>query len=203
MKNRYLQPVRITCIALAASATLYVANAQSIRVGDAELLYTSDGLPIRYDGTICTLKKDGNAICFFGSFGCRFEPGESRRSRHWWFSGSPEDPLKIHMSSKTEEEFWDYNGNYQDADEAGIWILAIHQLENGDLLAVTHAEYRYPSDPADQYPSGHRFALGLGYSTDGGDHWAYCGEIARAANDAVNVGGGAYILREGYLYLFQ
>jgi hypothetical protein len=202
MKYRFLQRMRIIRAAVMAGAVASMASAQTISVGEAELLYTLDEIPIRYDGTISTLRKDGNAMCFFGSFGCRIEPGGSRRSRHWWFSGPPEDPLKTHLQSKAEDAFWDYNGNYQNAAEAGIWILAMHQLENGDLLAVTHAEYRYPGDQAGQYPAGHRFALGLGYSTDGGNHWTYCGETVRAANDAVNVGGGAYILREGFMYAY-
>ncbi len=184
------------------SGTQAAAQAQSIRVGEAELIYTYDEIPIRYDGTISTLRKHGNAMCFFSSFGCRIEPGETRRSRHCWFSGPPNDPLKIHESSRTEEECWDYNGSYQDTDAEGVWILAMHQLENGNLLAITHAEYHYPDDPPENYPSGHRFSLGLGYSTDGGDHWTYCGEIVKAANDAKNVGGGAYILRDGYIYAY-
>ncbi|QHI69823.1 hypothetical protein [Tichowtungia aerotolerans] len=202
MKKKSLQKIMSFCGLMAVFSALTAANAQAIRVGDAELLYTMDEIPIRYDGTISTLRKEGNAVCFFGSFGCRFEPGGERRSRHWWFSGPPEGPLKIHLESRTEEECWDYNGHYQDTAEAGIWILAVHRLATGGLLAVTHAEYRYPDDRPDQYASGHRFALGLGDSTDGGDHWTYCGEIAKAANDAVNVGGGAYILREGYIYAY-
>ncbi len=202
IKRRFSQSACFICGIVAALSVRMTVNAQGIHVGDAELLYTRDEIPIRYDGTISTLRKHGNTMCFFSSFGCRIESDETRRSRHSWFSGPPEDPLKIHESSRTEEECWDYNGFYQDTVEEGIWILAMHQLENGDLLAITHAEYHYPDDPKEKYASGHRFALGLGYSTDGGDHWIYCGEIVKAANDATNIGGGAYILRAGYIYAY-
>ena len=170
--------------------------AATIKVGAAELIYSQDEIPIRYDGTICTLRKDGNAMCFFSSFGCRFEPGGNRRSRHSWHTGTPDDPLKVHLLSKPEEEFWNYNGYYRDTDEEGIWILAMHQLENGNLLAITHAEINYPADQT------YRFRLGLGYSTDRGEHWTYCGEIVTAASDTTNVGGGAYILRGDYIYAY-
>ena len=40
------------------------ANAQSITVGKPELLYTEDEIPIRYDGTLTTLRKYGNTMYF-------------------------------------------------------------------------------------------------------------------------------------------
>ncbi|TAN38839.1 MAG: hypothetical protein EPN23_00895 [Verrucomicrobia bacterium] len=169
---------------------------KAIKVGKPELIYTQEEIPIRYDGTVSTLRKDGKDMCFFSSYGCRIKPGGNHRSRHSWFSGPPEDPLKVHLSSKTEEEFWDYNGYYQNMQEAGLWILALHQLENGDLLAITHAELQYPTNKI------YRFRLGLGYSTDKGAHFTYCGEIIKAADDITNVGGGAYILRDGYIYAY-
>ena len=69
-----------------------MASAQPIKVGEAELFYTLDEIPIRYDGTIYPLRKKGNVICFLGSFGCRIEPGDSRRSLRWRVGGQPEDP---------------------------------------------------------------------------------------------------------------
>ena len=171
-------------------------GAQTLKVGKAELIYSQDEIPICYDGTVCTLRKDGKNMCFFSSFGCRLKPGFNRRSRHSWFSGPPEDPLKVHLLSKTEEEFWDYNGYYQNTKEAGIWVLAMHQLKNGNLLAITHAELLYSTNKT------YRVRLGLGYSTDKGKHFTYCGEIVKPADDEANVGGGAYILREGYIYAY-
>ena len=177
-----------------------VAAAQAseiIKIGNAELIYAYGEVPIRYDGTLSTLRKYGDdSIYFFSSYGCRIDPGATPPSRHAWFHGPPEDPLQILDTSKPEEDLWDYNGYYQDTDQEGIWILAMHQLDNGDLLAITHAEYNYPTDGA------FRFALGLGYSTDRGEHWTYCGEIAKAAMDTTNVGGGAYILRGDYIYAY-
>jgi len=173
------------------------ANAQSIKVGKPELLYTEDEIPIRYDGTLTTLRKYGNTLWFYHPFGCRIEPGGKRRSRHSWHYGPPEDPLKVHHRSMTEEEFWDYNGYYQDTEEEGIWILAMHQLDNGHLLGITHAEINYTKNRKEQ-----RFAVGIGYSTDRGDSWTYCGEIIKAADERLNVGGGAHILKGEYIYVY-
>jgi len=173
------------------------ANARSIKVGEPELLYTEDEIPIRYDGTLTTLRKYGNTMYFYHPFGCRIEPGGKRRSRHSWHYGPPEDPLKVHHLSVTEEEFWDYNGYYQGTEEEGIWILAMHQLENGNLLGITHAEINYTKNRKEQ-----RFVVGIGYSTNRGDKWTYCGEIIKAADERQNVGGGAYILKEDYIYVY-
>ncbi len=181
---------------LHANATAADANEARMSYGAIELIYTEDEIPIRYDGSLSTIRKDGE-MHFFHSFGCRLEPGNKRRSRHSWHKGPPEDPLKVHLGSKTDEELWDYNGYYQDLLEQGIWILGMYECPNGELLAVTHAELVKTKRRADQ-----RFALGLGHSTDRGASWTYCGEIVRPADDRQNVGGGAYVIRGEYLYVY-
>ena len=173
-----------------------LSEGQTIHIGDAELIYTKDEIPIRYDGSMSTIKKDGT-MHFFHSFGCRIEPGSNRRSRHSWHHGPPMDPLKVHDMSKTDDEFWDYNGFHQDTKEEGIWILGMYKRDNGDLLAITHSEINYTDQHREQ-----RFAIGLGYSRDGGESWTYCGEIVRAADNRTNVGGGAYIIHDGYLHVY-
>ncbi|HUV66253.1 MAG TPA: hypothetical protein VMW24_20345 [Sedimentisphaerales bacterium] len=175
-------------------------QAQQVKLGELKLIYTEDEIPIRYDGSLSTLRKDGE-MHFFHSFGCRLKPGQTRRSRHSWHKGPPDDPLKCHVGSKTDEALWDYNGYYQDLAEQGLWILGMYECPNGDMLAITHAELNKAHEGminrADQ-----RFALGLGYSTDRGLSWTYCGEIVRPADDRHNVGGGAYIIRGDYLYVY-
>jgi lysophospholipase L1-like esterase len=179
-------------------------TAKQLKAGPVELIYTEDEMPIRYDGSLSTIRRNGE-MHFFHSFGCRFPPIEDetkpkvRRSRHSWHKGTPDDPLKVHLMSKTEEELWDYNGYYQDQKlkEAGIWILGMYECPNGDLLAIAHAELNTSNDWKDQ-----RFAMGLGYSTDRGASWTYCGEIIKPADDRQNIGGGAYIVRDGYLMVY-
>ncbi|MEN8254411.1 MAG: GDSL-type esterase/lipase family protein [Verrucomicrobiota bacterium] len=177
---------------------------KELKVADVELIYTEDEIPIRYDGSLSTIRRNGE-MHFFHSFGCRFPPvgdeagSKVRRSRHSWHKGTPLDPLKTHLFSKTEEELWDYNGYYQEDNltEEGIWILGMHECPNGDLLAITHAELNTTKDWRDT-----TFAMGIGYSTDNGASWTYCGETIRPADDRQNSGGGAYIIKDGYLYVY-
>jgi hypothetical protein len=183
---------------IACTLFLSSSHAQTIKIGEAELIYTEDEIPIRYDGSLSTIKKDENSIYFFHSFGCRIKQESSRRSRHSWHYGPPLDPLKVHHFSKTDDEFWDYNGYYQGLEEEGIWILGMYKRENGDLLGITHSEVRdFPGEMEDQV-----FAIGLGYSTDDGASWTYCGEIVRAGDPHANVGGGAFIIKDDYLYVY-
>jgi hypothetical protein len=112
------------------------------------------------------------------------------------------DPLQHHVSSTTDKDLWDYNGFYEDVDEKGIWILGIYACPNGDLLGITHAELNMKNEAGRIDRKNQRFALGLGYSTDGGASWTYCGEIVRPADDRQNIGGGAYIVHDGYLQVY-
>ncbi len=136
MKNKIGYVVTLVLVQLLLAVSL---QAQQIKLGELELIYTEDEIPIRYDGSLSTVRKDGE-MHFFHSFGCRLETNQQRRSRHSWHKGPPDDPLKCHVGSKTDKAFWDYNGYYQDQMEKGIWILGMYQCPNGDLLAITHAE---------------------------------------------------------------
>ena len=197
MKTKIGVLVSLAVIQLITAASL---QAQELKLGELKLMYTEDEIPIRYDGSLSTIRKDGE-MHFFHSFGCRLKTSETRRSRHSWHKGTPDDPLKCHVASKTEDEFWDYNGYYGDLAEEGIWILGMYQCPGGDILAITHAELNAGSGGRIERKE-QRFALGLGYSTDGGATWTYCGEIVRPADDRQNVGGGAYILRGEYIYVY-
>jgi len=198
MTNTFRDRIILVIIAIVPAGFL---QAQQIKLGELELIYTEDEIPIRYDGSLSTLRKNGE-MYFFHSFGCRIEPGQSRRSRHSWHKGPPDDPLKCHVVSKTDEELWDYNGYYQDQVEQGTWILGMYECPNGDLLAITHAELNNaPKDARNRRIEQH-FVLGLGYSTDRGLSWTYCGEIVRPADDRHNVGGGAHLIVGDAIYVY-
>ena len=197
MRNKRGYLITLAIVPLLFAVSL---QAQQLQLGELQLVYTEDEIPIRYDGSLSTLRKDGE-MYFFHSFGCRIAPGQERRSRHSWHKGTPEDPLKCHVGSKTDEAFWDYNGHYEGLAEEGIWILGMYECPSGDLLAITHAELNAGSDGVIKRAS-QRFALGLGYSTDRGAGWTYCGEIVRPADDRHNVGGGAYVIRDDYLHVY-
>ena len=168
--------------------------AGQIELGEKELIYTDSHIPIRYDGSLSTIKRDDSSLFFFHSYGCR-ERGN--RSRHAWFYGTELDPLAHLVSETTDRKLWDYRGYYQDAVQKGLWILGMYKRENGDLLAITHSEINYKvGDRTFDY------TIGLGYSTDKGQTWTYCGEIVAPAFRRTNVGGGAYIIKDEYLYVY-
>ena len=193
-----MKQIKCTCIIIVSYMMIFSSsNAQSIQIGEAELLYTEDEIPICYDGSLSTIKKEDGTMYYFHSFGCTFEPGPKRRSRHSWHYGPPLDPLKVHHMSKVEDDFWDYNGFYQDTEQEGVWILGMYKRDNGDLLGITHSEVKYSLQER-----RFRYSIGLGYSRDEGESWTYCGEIIRAADDRTNVGGGAYIILDDYLYVY-
>jgi len=174
-----------------SSPKTYTGN---IVLGEKELIYTDINIPIRYDGSLSTIKRDDSTLFFFHSYGCR-EPGN--RSRHAWFYGTELDPLSHLVSETTDADLWDYNGYYQETVQKGVWILGMYKRDNGDLLAITHSETNYKvGDRTFDY------AIGLGYSRDQGKSWTYCGEIILPAFRRTNVGGGAYIIKDGYLYVY-
>lgn len=191
----------VAVLTLAHLAFAVSLPAQQLKLGELKLIYTEDEIPIRYDGSLSTIRRDGE-MYFFHSFGCRLETSPLRRSRHSWYKGPPDDPLQCHVASKTDKAFWDYNGHYQDQVEKGIWILGMYQCPNGDLLGITHAELNNAPKNTRGRQAHQRFALGLGYSNDGGMSWTYCGEIVRPADDRQNVGGGAYVIRGDDMYVY-
>ena len=165
-----------------------------IELGEKELIYTDGKIPIRYDGSLSTIQRDDSTMFFFHSYGCR-ERGN--RSRHAWFYGTELDPLAHLVSETTDAIIWDYNGYYQDTVQRGIWILGMYKRDNGDLLAITHSETNNKvGDRTFEY------SIGLGYSRDQGKNWTYCGEVITPAFRRTNVGGGAYIIKEDYLYVY-
>ncbi len=175
----------------ASSAKQYTGK---IVLGEKELIYNDSKIPIRYDGSLSTIKRDDSTMFFFHSYGCR-ELGN--RSRHSWFYGTEADPLAHLVSETTEAKLWDYHGYYQDTVQSGIWILGMYQRANGDLLAITHSETNYNlGDRTFDY------SIGIGYSIDKGKSWTYCGEIIKPASRRTNVGGGAYIIKDKHLYIY-
>jgi hypothetical protein len=165
-----------------------------IELGEKELIYTDSNIPIRYDGSLSTIQRDDSTMFFFHSYGCR-ERGN--RSRHAWFYGTELDPLGHVVSETTDADLWDYSGYYQDTVQKGIWILGIYKRVMGDVLAITHSE---PNDRVGDRTFD--YSIGLGYSRDAGKSWTYCGEIILPAFRRTNVGGGAYLIKDDYLYVY-
>jgi hypothetical protein len=171
---------------------------KSIHLGEKELIYTDENIPIRYDGSLSTLRKDANLMYFFHSYGCRIDKlNKNTKSSHKCFLGYEKEPLKEKVFDAIEEDFLDYNGFYQDTFQEGIWILGMYKRKNGDLLAITHSEVNYYKDHMKFL-----YTIGLAYSKDNGKSWIYCGEIIKPSLRMQNTGGGAYIIKGSDIYVY-
>jgi len=174
------------------------SSAPQIKLGPLVMIYDAPQTPIRYDGSLSPLRRDGN-MHFFHSFGCR----DNKISSHTWHKGTISNLFEIKMSDRKEREIWNYDGFYGNLPVKGIWILGTYKCPNGDLLGITNAELNSLKESDTQtYDANLRYALGLGYSTDNGLSWTYCGEIVRPGDDRCNIGGGAYIIRDEYIYVY-
>jgi hypothetical protein len=174
-----------------------IINGKKLMLAEKELIYTDDNIPIRFDGSLSTIRKDNTSMYFYHSYGCRIEPTSANNSSHKCFLGSDINPLDQMVFNIREDDYWDYNGYYQDRLQEGIWILGMYKCDNGDLLAITHSESNYSaSDEAFLY------TIGIGYSTNNGQNWTYCGDIIKPAKETLNIGGGAYVVDDEFIYVY-
>ena len=198
---KFRSSVAGSVLLLLVSAAGYGAmpsSATQIKLGPLVMIYDAPQTSIRYDGSLCPLRRDGE-MYFFHSFGCR----NNKISSHTWHKGTISNLFEVKISDKKERETWNYNGFYRNLLVKGIWVLGIYKCPNGDLLGITHAELNNLKDGGTQiYTTNQQYALGLGYSTNNGLNWTYCGEIVRPGDDRCNVGGGAYLIRDEYIYVY-
>ncbi len=174
------------------------SSAQQIRLGPLVRIYDAPETPIRYDGSLSTLRRDGE-MHLFHSFGCR----DNKISSHTWHKGTISNLFAVKVSDRKERDTWNYNGFYRKLPVKGIWILGIYKCPDGDLLGIAHAELNSLREGETRIDDANlRYALGLGYSTNNGLTWTYCGEIARPGDDRCNIGGGAFIIRDGYIHVY-
>ncbi len=180
-------------------------NGQFI-IGDAELLYTDAELPNLIDGSFATIKKSSTELYYFATTGWApdYTYWGDKQTRH---HGSLSAPYDTKDWDKTMVQLYDYTGWYTTPPYkggqytwAGFWLTNIYKRSNGDLLGFVHVE-KHPDPPPLVY-SVVRYAIGLVYSTDGGDRWTYCGEIIKPQDHLQNIGGVPYIVIGDYFYVY-
>jgi len=164
----------------------------NIQIGEAELIYTDEQLPFIMDVSFATLKESDNQMSFF-------------RCGDWYkenyrYCGTLDEPLKVRQWKKKDpnDSFWDYNGWYSGWHWAYPWIANCYKISENELLGFVHVEKMTcgPKFGCDHY------AIGLGYSSDNGDSWKYCGEIVKPQNDKGNIGGVPYIVKGKWFYVY-
>jgi|GEM_PF-2745824 len=162
-----------------------------VTVGPRELIRGRDNMPFVMDSTLATLRRDQNSWFFYHTVDW------GKRIEKW--RGTPSNPFEARVWQKSRDELFDLRGQYTNVHHAGLWLLNIHRLPDGNLLGVVHVEL-HPGPPA--VNSGEKYALGLVFSTDGGDRWVYCGEIVRPQDAAGNVGGAPFLVVGDYFHVY-
>ena len=123
-------------------------------------------------------------------------------SEHWGvdqrqYQGNLAQPFDSVVLHKSGDELFSPNV----PDGYRPWITHIYEHDNGDLLGFLHLEKNTWESDEDVYRTG------LGYSTDGGRQWRWCGYILESHTQTqINMKGCPYLLRqEGdttYFYLY-
>ena len=162
----------------AAPAEETARQAFDVTIGPRELIRARDQMPFVTDASLPTLRRDDTRWFFYHSV-------------DWWksnekYCGTAANPFETKVWRKGRDEMFDLNGWYADIHHAGLWLNNIYQVDDASLLGVVHIELHYQTPAVNQ---GEDYAMGIVYSTNGGDRWTYCGEIIRPRNSHGNIGG--------------
>ncbi len=146
------------------------------------------------------LKKNDHELYFFQNKGLMMHIREKRGITSC-FSGPLEEPFKTLEWSDYVPEIWDKNGH----PTQGVWLMSIYKIGKNELLGFTHDESCYDENQECSRATK-SFALGVGYSSDNGHSWLYCGDVVRHnlydEYTGNNMGGVPYIVRDGYFYIY-
>lgn len=175
----------------AMGQTTDASRTVDVTIGPREVVRTREAMPFVMDSSLATLRQDRDTWYFFHTvdWGNRIEK----------WSGTSENPFQSKVWQKGRDELFDLQGKYADVHHAGLWLLNIYRLPDGNLLGFVHIEL-HPGEPA--VNRGEKYALGIVYSSAQGERWTFCGEIVRPQNAHGNVGGVPLLLVGDYLHVF-
>ena len=162
-----------------------------VTVGPRELIRGRENMPFVMDSTLATLRRDQDSWFFYHTVDW------GKQIEKW--RGTPSNPFQARVWQKSRDEVFDLRGQYTKVHHAGLWLLNIHRMPDGNLLGVVHVEL-HPGEPAVNH--GEQYALGLVFSQDGGDRWGYCGEIVRPQDAHGNVGGAPLLVVGDYFHVY-
>jgi hypothetical protein len=162
-----------------------------VTIGPRELMRARDDMPFVMDGSLPTLRRDEKSWFFYHSA----DWGKSNKK----YRGTTANPFETEVWHKGRDEMYDLNGWYQDVHHAGLWLMNIYQTDDGTLLGVVHVELHHQPPGVNQ---GEDYAIGVVYSSDGGDRWTYCGEIVRPQNAKRNIGGAPLLVVGDHFHVY-
>ena len=170
----FMRPWLILALIMAL-ATLPASASPSLTVGGAQLLYSDAQLPFTMDGSFATLKRDSTTMYFWHT-----DFGSGTPNSKWF--GPLNNPLQTNVWFKTQDEMW------SNPPAGQLWLVNIYQISGNTLLGFVHREFPH--------------AVGLGYSTNGGDNWIYLGDIILPQDPNRIVGGVPYLVVGPYFYAY-
>ena len=162
-----------------------------VTVGPREPVRSRENMPFVMDSTLATLRRDQESWFFYHTVDW------GKRIEKW--QGTPSNPFQAKVWQKSRDEVFDLGGQYTDVHHAGLWLVNIYCVPDGNLLGVVHVEL-HPGEPAVNH--GEKYALGLVFSRDKGERWSYCGEIVRPQNAHGNVGGAPLLVVGDYFHVY-
>lgn len=162
-----------------------------VTVGPRQSVRTREAMPFVMDSSLATLRRDRDTWYFYHTvdWGNRIEK----------WSGTSENPFQTQVWQKSRDELFDLQGKYADIHHAGLWLLNIYRLSDGNLVGFVHIEL-HPGEPA--VNRGEKYALGIVFSSNQGERWTFCGEIVRPQHASGNVGGAPLLVVGDYLHVY-
>ena len=120
------------------------------------------------------------------------------------FSGTLDKPFETPLWNKPTDQVFVGSQpipSNPDGTVPGYWIVSTYQ-ESAGILAFIHVEH--PNLTRDVYDTG-RTRIGLAWSADNGEHFAYLGDAIIPNTDpeaGFNIVGAPYLIKDGYFYIY-
>jgi hypothetical protein len=150
--------------------------AAGLTIGSAELLYTDAQLPFTMDGSFATVKRDASTMYFF----------HTEYDVTYKYVGPLSNPLQTKVWSKSYGTLWNMNGF------SGVpWLYNIYKIDSTHWIGFIHKEI-----------DSTYFSIGIGYTSNSGDHWVYCGDIIQPQLITGNIGGVPYVVVGDHFYVY-
>lgn len=178
---------------MAALLLAGAVNAQTVRLGAIEQIYSDDQLNsitsmnngksvsldasgnFIIDAPLSTIRKNGTEMYFFASSWQGIDK----------YLGTPEIPFQSREWAKPRDSLWTNPMMFtHDVDPRQgpywrdvPWIASICKCDDGGLLGFVHVECSRVQHDVVHFYQTCAYKIGLAYSRNNGDTWTYCGDV--------------------------
>ena len=171
-----------TTAALSLRANLFAAT--SLTLGPKQTIYEDS--PFFLDQPATTIS-DGKGGFYY--YHCRGAAGPNHKTH-----GALSNPFNPIVWEKNFASLWNTNGFKPGSKYRwwSPWIMNIYEVTDSEWICFCHIE-KSPNTSWGPSDSVENFSAGIGYSSDRGESWTFCGETVCLWNDPTgkNIGGAA------------